>query len=100
MLAKDTPKLLLAETNPGIIWKLVLDDEHQIMVWEVRDLDKKVFFYAYDFKNSCFLLHRYSFEEKWNVGLMNIYDGIIYFHGYENEFAPTHKGIIAFDLAK
>jgi hypothetical protein len=98
MLNKDTPKHLLSETVKGIIWKIVLDDELEIIVIESRTTDKKVYFYAYDFKNSTFLIKDKIFDETWHLGLINIVNGIIYFHGLENEHAPTHKNIIAYRL--
>lgn len=100
MLAKDTPKLLLSETTNGLIWKVVLDDQQQIMVWEVRNSNKGVCFYAYNFTKKAFLMKEKTFEEKWQIGLLSVYNGILYLHGFENEHAPTHKGIIAYDLSQ
>lgn len=98
MLTKDTPKLLFSETTKGLIWKVVLDDQHHIMVWEARNSNKEVCFYAYDFVEKAFLMKEKTFEEEWQIGVINVYDGVLYLHSFENEHAPTHKGIIAYDL--
>lgn len=98
LLNKDTPKLLYSTQSDGIIWKLALDDLSEIAIWEIRSLDKKVSFSAYDFKHQKELLHHFSFDEEWLLGLACVKKGIAYFHGYESEFSPVQKGIIAFDL--
>ncbi|MEO5909287.1 MAG: DUF4905 domain-containing protein [Pelobium sp.] len=98
LLTKDTPKLLYRQQCEGIIWKLELDEVKEIMVWECRNENKKVSFYAYDFKNECTALINYTFKEEWLLGLDYVNQGIAYFHGSESEFSPVHKGLIAFDI--
>jgi len=99
MATKDTLKHLFSHTVKGIIWKIILDDEHQIMVIESRTKEKEVYFYAYDFVNNQFLIKDKEFEEKWHLGLLSVSNSILYLHGFENEHSPTQKQIIAFDLA-
>jgi len=70
------------------------------MVWEIRNSAKKLSFGAYNFVNHSTFLQQFSFAEDWLIGLDFVYDGMVYFHGYESEFSPVHKGIIAFDLDK
>ena len=96
---KDTPKLLFSAKTNGIIWKIKLDDDAQQMAFEVRTTNKKVLFYAYDFKYQKMLIQNYAFDESWLLGLDHLQNGIAYFHGFESEFSPVHKGIIAFDLS-
>lgn len=98
MLNKDTFKLLISETVKGIIWKIVLDDKEQILLIESRTENHEVFFYAYDFKKASFLMKEKTFEAKWFIGISGIYNGIAYFQGFENEYSPVRKEIIAFDL--
>ena len=97
---KDTPNLLYSEQVDGIIWRMKLDDTTQMMAWECRDKEKKVSFYAYDFKNEKSILKNHRFEEDWLLGLEGIDDGMMFLHGYENESSPVHKGVLAFDLAQ
>lgn len=99
MANKDTLKHLFSHSVKGIIWKIILDDEQQIMVIESRTKEKEVYFYAYDSRNNRLLISDKIFEEKWHLGLLNVYNGILYLHGFENEHSPTQKQIIAFDLA-
>lgn len=89
---------LLADKTEGIIWKVKLDDATETIIWENRTLEKKVSFYAYDFLNQTYLIKHFSFEEDWLLGLDFIFNGIAYFHGFESEYSPVHKGIIAYDL--
>lgn len=100
MATKDTVKHLFSRTVKGIIWKIILDDEKQIMIIESRTKEKEVYFYAYDFINNHFLIEEKFFEEKWHLGLLSAYNGILYLHGFENEHSPSQKQIIAFDLLK
>ena len=98
MSNKDTFKQLLSETVKGIIWKIVLDDMEQILLVESRTEQKEVYFYAFDFKNGHFLMKEKTFEEKWLIGISGIHKGIAYFYGFENEFSPGRKGIMALNL--
>lgn len=98
MATKDTLKHLFSHKIKGIIWKIILDDEHQIMAIESRTKEKEVYFYAYDFINKQFLIEDKTFEEKWHLGLSTVHKGILYLHGFENEHSPTQKQILAFDL--
>ncbi|MFC5284982.1 DUF4905 domain-containing protein [Pedobacter alpinus] len=82
----------------GIIWKIALDEQQELIVWECRTIDKKVSFYAYDFKNQTELLTDFSFEEEWLLSLSQVVSGIAYFNSYESVSSPVQKGIIAFDL--
>ncbi|MRX48320.1 DUF4905 domain-containing protein [Pedobacter puniceum] len=98
MLNKDTLKPLLKQQIDGIIWKLVLDDEQNCLAIESRTLTKQVLFSVYDFNQKCFLILNYSFEEKWQLGLLALYQHKLILHGFENEFAPTQKNILVFNL--
>lgn len=97
-VTKDTPKLLFSAKSNGIIWKIKLDDACEQLAFEVRTTNKQVSFYAYDFKNHKELVNDYTFEENWLLGLDHLQNGMAFFHGYESEFSPVHKGIIAFDF--
>lgn len=95
---KDTLKQAYSTNCTGIIWKIALDEQKDIIAWECRTLDKKVTFYAYDFVNKTELLHNFSFEENWLLSLTQVKNGIAYFNSYESASSPVQKGIIALDL--
>lgn len=97
MSNKDTLKHLFSETVKGIIWKIVLDDQNEILLLESRTEDKQTFFYGFDFKNQKPLFKELQLEEKWFISLEGIINGVAVFQGYENEFSPLKKGIIAYD---
>lgn len=98
MLNKDTLKPLLNQKIEGIIWKIVLDDEQNCLAIESRTLAKNVLFSVYDFNKQTFLILNHAFEESWQLGLLAIHEHKLVLHGFENEFAPTPKNIIVFDL--
>ncbi|MBK0382925.1 DUF4905 domain-containing protein [Pedobacter sp. SD-b] len=95
---KYTSKHLHSNKEKQIIWKILLDDDEGTLVWESRDKDKRVCFNAYDFKQGKYLLQDFSFEEQWFLSAQSVKNNILYLSGFENEFAPVQKGIIAFDL--
>ncbi|HEX7367282.1 MAG TPA: DUF4905 domain-containing protein [Pelobium sp.] len=95
---KDTLKLAHSAKCEGIIWKIILDENGDIIVWECRTQDKKVFFYAYDFKNEKTLLHNFKFDDSWELSINTVKNGILYFNGHESDFSPVQKGLLAFDL--
>lgn len=100
MLNKDTLKPLLNQKIEGIIWKIVLDDEQNCLALESRTLAKQVIFSVYDFNKQTFLILNYAFEESWQLGLLAVHEHKLVLHGFENEFAPTPKNILVFDLAQ
>ncbi|WP_017258219.1 DUF4905 domain-containing protein [Pedobacter arcticus] len=95
---KDTLKPAYSAKCEGIIWKIILDENKKIIVWECRTKDKKVSFYAYDFKNQVTLLHNFKFDDDWELSINTVKDGILYFNGHESDFSPVQKGLLAFDL--
>lgn len=95
---KDTPKLLYSAPRNGIIWKIEVDDELGIMVWETRYQDKKLSFSAYDFINQKFLVKDEKLNDVSLISLSFTSNGLIFFQLQESENLPTFKGIIAFNL--
>ncbi|MDA9555328.1 DUF4905 domain-containing protein [Pelobium sp.] len=98
LVNKEALENSFIKQSEGIIWKIKLDDEQQTIAWETRNNQKQVSFYTYDFKRKRFLLDNFRFEENWLLGLVGVYHNVAYFHGFENEFSPVQKGIIALDL--
>lgn len=96
--SKYTAKHLHSPKPNQIIWKIILDDDNETMAWESRTNDKKVFFNAYDFKEDKYLLQDFYLEEDWLLNIQRVKDQILYLTGFESEFSPVQKGIIALDL--
>ncbi len=96
--SKYTAKHLHSLKPNQIIWKIILDDDNETLIWEARTIDKKVFFNAYDFKKDKYLLLDFYFEEDWLLNIQTVKNDILYLTGFESEFSPVQKGIIAFDL--
>lgn len=95
---KDTPKLLYSAQTNGIIWKIEVDDELGIMVWETRYPDKTLSFSAYDFINEKFLVVDRKLIDESLISLSFTSKGLIFFQVQESENLPTFKGIISFNL--
>lgn len=96
--SKYTAKHLHSPKPNQIIWKIILDDDNETIAWESRTNDKKVFFNAYDFKEDKYLLQDFYLEEDWLLNIQTVKNQVLYFTGFESEFSPVQKGIIAFDL--
>jgi hypothetical protein len=68
------------------------------MAWESRTNDKKVFFNVYDFKEDKYLIQDFYLEEDWLLNIHTVKNQVLYLTGFESEFSPVQKGIIALDL--
>src|SRR6476620_1479472 len=95
---KDTPKLLYSAQTNGIIWKIEVDDELGIMVWETRYPDKRLSFSAYDFIKQQFLVKDEKLNDESLMSLSFTAKGFIFFQVQESENLPTFKGIVVFNL--
>ncbi|OAQ40842.1 hypothetical protein A5893_07885 [Pedobacter psychrophilus] len=96
--SKYTAKHLHSPKSNQIIWKIILDDDNETIVWESRTNDKKVFFNSYDFIGHKYLLQDFYLEDDWLLNIQTVKNQILYLSGFESEFSPVQKGIIALDL--
>lgn len=92
-------KKLLKYSSDIQIWRLLLSGSNKLIV-ELRDPDKKeVSFTIIDCENEQILKENLQFDEKFWIGIEDIYKDIIYFHGFTRKELPAHKGITAYDIA-
>ncbi|MGV8880355.1 MAG: DUF4905 domain-containing protein [Sphingobacteriaceae bacterium] len=100
MSTESTPKvdLLIAEKLSGIIWKLEIDSNHNLLFVEVRNQEEhQVSFTAIDLLTGKINFNNLRTEERWQIGMEGAGNGMLFLHGYDAVSSPAHKGIIAVD---
>ena len=91
-------KKLYYYSNKKQIWRLLPTQTGKLVI-EERDPDtKEVFFTCLDIKTGKKILNDFQLEEKFWVGIEEIYKDIIYFHKFRKPDMPGHLGIIVFDI--
>ncbi len=86
----------IAETFPGVIWRMEIDSLSETIFMEIRDTgDKKVSFASVDLLSGKTNFTGVTTPERWLTGMEAAYDGILLLHNYQSEGAPVHKGVIA-----
>lgn len=81
------------------IWRILLSDSNKIYI-EGRDKDKKeVDFSSYELETGEAVFENFQFEEKFWIGIEQIYKDILFMHKYPRPDLPVHNEIIAFDSA-
>ncbi len=91
-------KRLYSFSNKKQIWRL-LPTENGKLVIEERDPElKEVFFSCIDINSGKKIFNKLVIEEKFWIGIENVYDDIIFFHKFRKPDMPQHRGIIAFDI--
>ncbi len=91
-------KKLYYYSNKKQVWRLLPTQTGKLVV-EERDPDtKEVFFTCLDIKTGKKILNDFQLEEKFWVGIEEIYKDIICFHKFRKPDMPGHLGIIVFDI--
>ncbi len=85
--------------SPGAqVFRLLVSDSG-VLVVESRDTEKKEAYYSgVDLKSGKIHFRNLQFEEKYWIGIEEIYDDIILFHGYARPNMPGHRGIFAYSI--
>ena|SRR3989337_689454 len=80
------------------IWRLIPSESGYILI-EERNMDsKEVFFNCIKTSDGKILFKNFQLEEKYWIGIKNVYKDIIFFHKFRKPDMPGHKGIYAFDI--
>jgi Domain of unknown function (DUF4905) len=91
-------KKLYSYSNKKQIWRLLPTQTGKLII-EERDFgSKEVFFTCLDTKTGKKIFDNFQIEEKFWVGIEEIYKDIIFFHKFRKPDMPGHLGIIAFDI--
>ncbi len=91
-------KKLYYYANKKQIWRLLPTQTGKLVIEERDPETKEVFFTCLDIKTGKKIFENFQLEEKFWVGIEEIYKDIIYFHKFRKPDMPGHLGIIAFDI--
>jgi len=87
-------------TNNRQIWRIFPGGEGKLIIEERDPLTRGVFFSCIEMNTGKFLLESLQLDEKFWIGIEDVYKDIIYFHKYKKPDMPWHSGIIAYDINK
>ena len=80
------------------IFRLLPTDTDKLII-EERDREKKeAFFSCVNILTGKKVFTDLQFEEKYWIGIKDIYKDVIFFHRFERPDLPNHKGVIAYDI--
>lgn len=86
-------------TDGSQIWRMIIS-ENENLVMETRNPEtKEVFFHCIDVRNGSEHFKGFQTEEKFWIGIEDVYKELILFHKFEKPDMPGHKQIIAVDAA-
>jgi hypothetical protein len=83
-----------------VIWRLLLNENGQLLI-EERDIEnKKVFFQCYELSSGKQLMKDITFDEPFWIGIEEFKSDIIYFHWYVKPDMPWHSGMFAYSVSR
>jgi hypothetical protein len=85
-------------SNNRQIWRIIPGGEGQLIIEERDPSSKEVFFSSIDMNTGAVILDSHQFEEKFWIGIEDVYREVIFFHRYNKPDMPGHSDIIAFDI--
>jgi hypothetical protein len=87
-------------SNNRQIWRIVPAGEGKLVIEERDPMTREVFFSCIEMITGKILLDSLQFEEKFWIGIEDIYKDVILFHKYHQPDMPWHSSIIAYDMNK
>ena len=91
-------KKLYSYSNKKQIWRLLPTQTGKLVIEERDPETKEVFFTCLDIKTGKKIFENFQLEEKFWVGIEEIYKDTIYFHKFRKPDMPGHLGIVSFDI--
>ncbi len=85
-------------SNKKQIWRILPTQSEKLVVEERDSETKEVFFSCIAIKTGQKIFNDFQLEEKFWVGIEEIYKDTIYFHKFRKPDMPGHLGIIAFNI--
>jgi hypothetical protein len=85
-------------SNNRQIWRIIPGGEEKLIIEEREISTKEVFFSCIQMDKGEVIIDSLQFEEKFWIGIEDVYKDIIFFHKYNKPDMPGHSGIIAYDI--
>ncbi|UKJ05988.1 DUF4905 domain-containing protein [Solitalea lacus] len=97
-LLKDNRNTHLSKVFSGIVWRICIDEENDLVALEIRNQEiKTTTFSCIDLKKRKITFNELKLEENWFCGIETISSGVLLLHYYVGETTPEHKGMLAYD---
>ena len=87
-------------TNNRQIWRIIPGGEGKLVIEERDAATREVFFSCIEMNTGKVIIDSLQFEEKFWIGIEDVYKGVIFFHKYNKPDMPWHSDIIAYDINK
>ena len=87
-------------SNNRQIWRIIPAGKDKLIIEERDPSTREVYFSCIDMNSGSIILENLQFEEKFWVGVEEVYKDVIFFHNYQKPDMPGHADIIAYDLNK
>jgi Domain of unknown function (DUF4905) len=85
-------------SNNRQIWRIIPGGKEKLVIEEREPETKQVFFNCIEIISGKIIFESLQFEEKFWIGIEDVYKDIIFFHKYQKPDMPWHSGIFAFDI--
>jgi hypothetical protein len=87
-------------SNKRQIWRIIPGGPDKLVIEERNPVTREVFFSCIDMNSGNVLLENLQFDEKFWIGIEEVYKDVIFFHNYQKPDMPGHADIIAYDINK
>jgi hypothetical protein len=87
-------------TNNRQIWRIIPGGPDKLVIEERDPRTREVFFSCIEMNTGNIILENLQFEEKFWIGVEEVYKDVIFFHKYQKPDLPGHADIIAYDINK
>jgi hypothetical protein len=91
-------KHLYSYNNKRQIWRIIPAGENRLVIEERDSSTREVFFSCIEMKTGKVILNKLQLEEKYWIGIEDVYQDLIYFHKYSKPDMPWHSEIMAYDM--
>jgi hypothetical protein len=85
-------------SNNRQIWRIIPGGEDKLVIEERDAKSKEVFFSCVEMETGKIIINSLQFEEKFWIGIEDVYKDVIFFHKYNKPDMPGHSNIIAYDI--
>jgi hypothetical protein len=85
-------------SNNRQIWRIIPGGKNKLVIEERDPSTKEVFFSCIDMLTGKLIIDSLQFDEKFWIGIEDVYKDVIFFHKYNKPDMPGHSDIIAYDI--
>jgi len=87
-------------SNKRQIWRIIPAGNNRLVIEDRDTATREVFFSCIDMNSGSVILENLQFDEKFWMGVEEVYKDVIFFHKYQKPDLPGHADIIAWDINK